>query len=71
MIRLVEEKQLAKRNCFDKAVENTGSEMFNDFDFSLPSDTCATKITKAQARSSDTIRWMVASKMESTVETGQ
>ena len=70
MIRQAEDEQLARKTCFDEAVQNTDSKMFCDSDFNLPSGTRASEITKAHARSSAITRSMAALKMESTRKQG-
>ena len=71
MARQAENKQLARKTFYDEAVQNTDIKMFCDSDFNLSSGTRATKITIAHGRSLATTRSMAASKMESTLETGQ
>ena len=70
-VKQAEDEQLARKTCYDEPVQNTDSEMFCDSDFNLPNGTRATKITKAHAKSLATTRSMAASKMKSTLETGQ
>ena len=72
MVGQAEYEQLAKKICYDEAVQNTDSGMFLRFlRFYLPSGARVTNITKARARSSATTRSVAASKMESTLETEQ
>ena len=71
MVWQAEEEKLAKKSCYHEAVPNIDSEMFSDSDFDLLSDNRATKITKAQPKSSVTTLSIVASEMEIALETEQ
>ena len=51
MVRQAENEQLARKTCYDKAVQNTDNEMFCNFDFNLLSGTRAIEITKTHVRS--------------------